>query len=162
MLAFIYGPLMVMQLVLFFFFYYNHYGLAYLLYPGWVLWALSAIFGVGPIIEFRRKGGVKKGKSYIETTKLVDTGLYSIVRHPQYLSGLLITTALAMLTQHWLSVLAAALVLPTFYYDTTRADRDAKKKFGNQYRDYMKRVPRTNFILGIARAITRRMREKGR
>jgi len=40
------------------------------------------IFGVLPVFEFRKKGGVKKGKSYIHTTKLVDTGIYSIVRHP--------------------------------------------------------------------------------
>ena len=33
------------------------------------------IFGMLPIFEFRNKGRVVKGKSYIHTTKLVDTGI---------------------------------------------------------------------------------------
>jgi hypothetical protein len=55
-LACIYTPLMILQLVLFLFFYYNHLGLDLLAYAGWFLWALSIIFGLLPIYEFRKKG----------------------------------------------------------------------------------------------------------
>jgi protein-S-isoprenylcysteine O-methyltransferase Ste14 len=44
------------------------------------------IFGMLPVLEFRKKGGVSKGQSYIHTTRLVDTGIYSVVRHPQYVT----------------------------------------------------------------------------
>ena len=58
-----------------------------LAYTGVALYIFSGlIFGMLPTVEFRKKGGVKKGKSYIHTTKLVDTGIYSIVRHPQYVN----------------------------------------------------------------------------
>jgi protein-S-isoprenylcysteine O-methyltransferase Ste14 len=100
---------------------------------------------------FRKKGGVAKGKSYIHTTKLVDTGIYSIVRHPQYLAGLLLTIALMLVTQHWLSVIAGIIAFIAFYLDTFNADPRLIEKFGEDYRKYMDRVPRLNFILGIIR-----------
>ncbi|PVX26153.1 MAG: hypothetical protein CW691_02355, partial [Candidatus Bathyarchaeum sp.] len=50
-----------------------------LAYTGAGLYAFSGIvFGWLPIIEFRKKGKVKNGKSYIHTTQIVETGIYSI------------------------------------------------------------------------------------
>ena len=61
-----------------------------LAYLGVGLYVFSGlIFGMYPIIEFRKKGSVEKGKSYIQTTTLVDTGIYSIVRHPQFTTWML-------------------------------------------------------------------------
>jgi protein-S-isoprenylcysteine O-methyltransferase Ste14 len=64
-------------------------GMKALQWVGWGIWVLSLIFGIGPIFILRRRGGVEKGKSYVQTTKLVDTSLYAVVRHPQYLGGIL-------------------------------------------------------------------------
>ena len=152
-LACIYTPTMILQFVLFFFFYYNHMGIDVLLYVGWFLWGLSIIFGIVPMHTFRKKGGVRKGKSYIHTTKLVDTGIYSIVRHPQYLAGFLLIIALMLLTQHWLCIIAGMIALVAFYVDTLRADAQAIEKFGREYKRYMRRVPRLNFVLGITRRL---------
>ena len=61
-----------------------------LAYVGVGLYVFSGIvFGMLPVMEFRKKGRVRMGKSYIHTTKLVDTGIYSIVRHPQYVTFIL-------------------------------------------------------------------------
>ena len=76
------------QIVLAFLFY-NPEGNELLINIGWGVLMLSAIFGWLPIFTFRRKGGVK-GKGYIRTTVLVDRGVYGIVRHPQYLAGVLL------------------------------------------------------------------------
>jgi len=58
-----------------------------LAYIGVGLYVFSGmIFGSLPVFEFRKKGEVRKGRSYIHTTKLVDTGIYSVVRHPQYVT----------------------------------------------------------------------------
>lgn len=159
-LSCIYCPLLVFQIVLFFFVYQNYYGLTVLVYVGIVLWVLSAIFGIAPIIQFKRQGGVAKGESYMKTTKLVDTGIYSIVRHPQYLAGLLMVIALICLTQHWLSILAGVIAFSTFYFDTLRADPPMIEKFGDEYKEYMERVPRVNLISGAARRL-RPSRPKG-
>ena len=123
-----------------------------LAYIGVGLYVVSGIvFGWLPVIEFRKKGGVKKGKSYIHTTQLVDTGIYSIVRHPQYVTFMLWAIAGMLLFQHWVIVLLGMPIFPLTYVDLIKADRDAIQKFGDDYKAYMKRVPRANFLVGIVR-----------
>ena len=119
-------------------------GIGFYVFSGWV-------FGMLPVIEFRKKGGVKKGKSYIHTTKIVDTGIYSIVRHPQYITFILWAIAGMLLFQHWIVILLGIPVIPLTYIDLIRADKDALEKFGDDYRQYMEKVPRANFVLGIIR-----------
>jgi protein-S-isoprenylcysteine O-methyltransferase Ste14 len=128
-----------------------------LAYIGVGLYIFSGlIFGMLPTFEFRKKGGVKKGKSYIHTTKLVDTGIYSIVRHPQYITFMMFTMAGMLLFQHWIIILLGAPIIPLIYIDLIKADKDAIEKFGNDYKQYMQNVPRANFMLGIIRRIKRR------
>jgi len=124
----------------------------FLVYVGVGLYVFSGlVFGWLPVIEFRRKGGVRKGESYIHTTRLVDTGIYSVVRHPQYVTFMLWAVAGALLFQHWIVVLLGIPIVPLTYVDLIRADKDAIEKFGDEYRVYMKKVPRANFLLGIIR-----------
>ena len=123
-----------------------------LAYAGAGLYAVAGlVFGGLPVIEFRKKGGVKKGNSYIRTTRLVDTGMYSIVRHPQYVTFMLWAAAGMLLFQHWSVVLLGAPIVPLTYVDLVKADEDAIEKFGDDYKAYMRRVPRANFLLGIVR-----------
>jgi len=125
-----------------------------LAYIGVGLYVVSGlVFGWLPVIEFRKKGGVRKGKSYIHTTKLVDTGIYSIVRHPQYVTFILWAIAGGLLFQHWIIILLGIPVVPLTYIDLIRADNNAIEKLGDDYKAYMKRVPRANFLLGIIRRI---------
>jgi protein-S-isoprenylcysteine O-methyltransferase Ste14 len=123
-----------------------------LAYLGAGLYVFSGlVFGWLPVFEFRKKGGVRSGKSYISTTQLVDTGIYSIVRHPQYVTFILWAIAGMLLFQHWIVVLLGVPVVPLTYIDLIKADKDAIEKFGDDYKAYMKRVPRANFLLGILR-----------
>jgi len=125
-----------------------------LVYIGVALYVLSGlIFGWLPVIEFRRKGKVKTGRSYIYTTQIVDTGIYSIVRHPQYVTFILWAIAGMLLFQHWIVILLGIPVIPLTYIDLINADKDAIEKFGDNYKSYMKRVPRANFLLGIIRRL---------
>ena len=127
-----------------------------LAYIGVGLYVISGlVFGWLPVIEFRRKGGVRKGESYIHTTKLVDTGIYSIVRHPQYVTFIMWAIAGMLLFQHWIVVLLGIPIFPLTYIDLITADKDAIQKFGDDYKAYMKKVPRANFLLGIIRRFRR-------
>ena len=131
--------------------------IAIVAYTGSGLYIFSGIvFGTLPIIEFRKKGGVKKRKSYIHTSKLVDTGIYSIVRHPQYVTFILWAIAGILLFQHWIVIILGIPIIPLTYIDLIRADKDLIKKFGDDYRQYMEKVPRANFLLGIIRYLQRR------
>jgi protein-S-isoprenylcysteine O-methyltransferase Ste14 len=114
------------------------------------------VFGMLPTFEFRRKGGVKKGKSYVHTTKLVDTGIYSIVRHPQYVSFILFAIAGMLLFQHWIVICLGIPVIPLIYVDLIQADKQGIEKFGKEYEKYMQKIPRANFLLGIFRRISKK------
>ena len=127
-------------------------GVGLYVFSGW-------IFGMLPVIEFRKKGNVSKGKSYIYTTKLVDTGIYSIVRHPQYVTFILWAIAGMLLFQHWVIIILGLPIIPLTYIDLISADKESIEKFGNDYKKYMKRVPRANFLLGILRLIKRKRKE---
>ena len=123
-----------------------------LAYVGVGLYVFSGlIFGMLPIFEFRKKGEVQNGKSYIHTTKLVDTGIYSIVRHPQYITWMLWAFAGMLLFQHWIVICLGVPIIPITYFDLINADKDGIKKFGDDYKRYMQKVPRANFLIGIIR-----------
>ena len=130
-----------------------------LAYIGIGLYIFSGlIFGMLPIFQFRKKGEVKKGKSYIHTTRLVDTGIYSIVRHPQYVTFILWGIAGMLLFQHWIVICLGIPVIPLTYIDLINADKDAIKKFGEAYKRYMQKVPRANFLIGIIRVLRNKIK----
>lgn len=125
-------------------------------WAGWVCLWTSAIFGWLPIVTFRRKGGVPKGQSYMKTTALVDTGIYAIVRHPQGgTAWLLINLGVTLIAQHWSSVILGLVSLVLVYADTFKADQYCIEKFGDEYKRYIERVPRVNFVAGIMRLVRR-------
>ena len=155
------GPLLVAQILLVLVFgKHNEAGFDVVIYIGWVVWVFSLILGWLPIFVLKTKGGVKKGKSYVETTVLVDSGLYSVVRHPQYTAGILFSLALILISQTWLISAMGAVVILLLYIDILMADKYEVEKFGDKYKRYMKKVPRTNFLLGIIRLLRSRKGER--
>ena len=160
LLSSIAGVLTVAQIVLAFFL--HRPGSETLEWAGWICLWTSAIFGMLPIITFRRNGGVSKGKSYIKTTVLVDTGIYAIVRHPQMgAAWMLICIGLMLITRHWSSIALGVPAMVLVYLDLLKADQSCTEKFGDAYRRYMERVPRVNLVAGIVRLLRHRMREPG-
>lgn len=125
-------------------------------YAGWGVWALGAVFGIVPIFALRRGGGVPRGQSYMQTTVLVEDGIYAIVRHPQSgVAGILLCIAVALIVQHWLVAVLGLVAMGLFYLDTFKLDRTCIEKFGDAYQRYVQRVPRVNFLAGIVRLLQR-------
>lgn len=142
------------QIILAFLFY-NANANTTLINAGWgVLW-ISAVFGWLPIFTFRKWGGTPKGKSYIHTTKLVDRGVYALVRHPQYLAGMLLASGLCLISQHWAVWVLGVMAVMIYYADILEEEKQSREKFGQEYKAYMQRVPRVNFVLGIIRLLRR-------
>jgi len=83
-----------------------------------------------------------KRRSIVHTKVLVDSGIYSVVRHPQYLGFILFVLALVLMSQHWLSVISGMLGSALFYKDILREEQMSVMKFGDDYKRYMKMVPR--------------------
>jgi len=137
---------------------YNKNGSPIIRNIGWIVLWISAIFGWLPIYTFKRWGGVPKGKSYMQTNVLVNRGVYAIVRHPQYLAGVLISVALTLIAQHWLVGVLGAVAIVIYYVDTFEEEESAVKKFGEGYQRYSESVPRLNFVIGIIRVLRHRWR----
>ena len=157
LLSSIASVLTVAQIVLAFFLHGD--GFEAVKWAGWIFMWTSAIFGVLPIFTFRKKGGVPKGKSYMKTTALVDTGIYAVVRHPQGgTAWLLINLGVMLIAWHWTSLVLGLVSMVLAYADTFKADRYCIDRFGDAYTRYMERVPRANFAAGIIRLIKPRSR----
>lgn len=119
---------------------------------GWIVWAIGMVLVMAPIVMFPRRGGVARGKTFIHTTKLVDTGIYSLVRHPQYLGGILaLFLANLLFYPHWLFVVLGVPGAAILYWGTYEEEKRLVRQFGDDYVSYMKRVPRMNIVLGIIR-----------
>ena len=127
---------------------------------GIIVWVFGMVLVMAPIVMFPRKGGVAKGKAFVNTTRLVDTGIYAIVRHPQYTGGIyaiFLTTILWY--PHWLFVVLGILGIAVIYMGCREEDQRMIDKFGDDYKSYMERVPRMNFIAGLVRLIRQRKKE---
>jgi protein-S-isoprenylcysteine O-methyltransferase Ste14 len=124
---------------------------------GWIVWAFGFALVLAPIIMFPRRGGVQKGKSFVHTTQLVDTGIYSVIRHPQYTGGvysIFITTLLWY--PHWLFAVLGVIGTVVIYLSIKEEDKLMVAKFGDDYVRYMQRVPGMNIFLGVIRVIRRK------
>ena len=156
-----YSALMILPIIMVFAFH-NHYGLDMLVWAGLALlvFSIAIIFLAGG--EFRARGGAPEGESIVHTTNLVDTGVYALVRHPQYLGFMLFVLALMLISQHWASAIPGSLGLVLFYLDVLKEERMSLGKFGDEYRRYMERVPRINLLIGILRVLRRRREDPTR
>ncbi|MFQ6125246.1 MAG: methyltransferase family protein [Candidatus Heimdallarchaeota archaeon] len=111
--ASILGALFIAQILLSIFFY-NFASLNIIFYCGFILMVgAMVLFFYSNVLQ--KKGGVPEGKSYGGTTILVDSGIYSVIRHPIYFSFILLFIALVCFSQHWFSVLASIPLIISMY-----------------------------------------------
>jgi protein-S-isoprenylcysteine O-methyltransferase Ste14 len=74
--------------------------------------------------------------------RIVTTGVYSIVRHPQYLGGLLAHLGVSFLLSALYSILATPLIVTLIYLISRKEESELTREFGKEYIEYKKRVPR--------------------
>jgi len=125
-------------------------------YFGWVVVAVGLPFFFSPSLYFPK---AQEGKSVMDTTIIVDSGTYSIVRHPQIMGCILLMFGSILISQHWLSVIIAVPIVILFYRYVLKEEQNLIVKFGDEYKQYMQRVPSMNPILGIIRLVRRRIRD---
>ena len=138
------------------FVFYNYCSLDFIVYAGWILLVFSVVIIFLAGGEFRKRGGAPKGESIVHTTVIVDSGIYAVVRHPQYLGFMLFVFALVLMSQHWLSVIAGVLGSALFYKDILKEEQMSIERFGDDYKRYMERVPRMNLLIGTLRYLRQR------
>jgi protein-S-isoprenylcysteine O-methyltransferase Ste14 len=114
---------------------------------------LATVFVFWPFHLLAKHGAIGRKQPYTQTTTVVDRGLYAIIRHPQYLGYALLACGFALLSQHWVSCLLAAIGVTCFYVQAVHEERACLARLGRPYAQYCQRVPRFNAILGLARLV---------
>ena len=137
----------------------NPAGIEELRYAGWIILAVGLVLIFLPKFVFRSKGNVKKENDWTETSVLVDTGIYSVIRHPLYLGWLLMYLAIIFWSQHWLTIIIGVIGMICVYLISRQEDQRLVEKFGDDYKEYMQKVPRMNFFSGIIQLVRRRKRK---
>ena len=124
------------------------------MYLGFVSLAIAAtLFLTSNILK--KEGGMEKGRGFI-TTKLVDSGIYGVIRHPIYLSLVYVFIGFALISQHPVSLFFGLTMTPLCYYFMIEEEKLTTEKFGEDYIQYMANVPRSNLLIGIWRVIKRK------
>lgn len=96
-----------------------------------VFWRAHADLGLNwsPSLEIREKH------------ELITKGIYGVIRHPMYASQWLWVIAQPLLLQNWIAGLVNLLIFISFYLLRVQAEEQMMTdKFGDQYREYMKRT----------------------
>ena len=96
--------------------------------------------GLRQAINYIKGGKLPSGDAEGINQRLTTSGLYGHMRHPLYTAGILIFTFIPVITLNWLTVSVLAGLY--FIYGAFMEERRLIKRFGQDYRDYMKKVPR--------------------
>ncbi len=73
--------------------------------------------------------------------KLVKTGIYAKVRHPIYLSGLILSLGFTFIAGNLYGLLFFILSLVAFVTRIKKEERELITKFGEEYKQYAKETP---------------------
>ena len=73
--------------------------------------------------------------------QLVTDGIFKYIRHPHYTSLLIIGFGLALFFYSLATLLIALIAIPIMIWSIIDEERILIKQYGNEYRDYMKKVP---------------------
>lgn len=122
------------------------------IYISIILVAIGTFFGVWMIYSHRKKGGLKSSDV---TIIFYGVGPYSIMRHPGvfglmiWLICLPVILSMPSLPFTFLTVIGIILMVVFHYYLIYREEKIDIMKWVDRYRQYMKEVPRFNFIKGL-------------
>jgi protein-S-isoprenylcysteine O-methyltransferase Ste14 len=131
--------------------------LVYLINPDWMKWSKAGLpdpirwlgFGMGLLCItgiywlFNSIGsGITPTSATRKEHKLVTSGPYRWVRHPLYTIGSSLFLALGMMADNWLIAALGVLAFIGMAIRTPREEANLIEKFGDEYREYMKRTGR--------------------
>lgn len=114
----------------------------WIMMPGWVSWAAAAVFFVSYLLYAE----VLRENTYLSRTvevwqgqKVIDTGLYGIVRHPMYSATIILFLSMPMVLGSLLSFVVF-LAYPVIIAKRIKNEEDVLEKGLDGYAEYKKKV----------------------
>lgn len=129
----------------------------YLINPAWMAWSKLGLpepirwFGVGIGIVcvfgiywlFSSIGsGITPTSATRSEHQLVTKGIYKYIRHPLYTFGSSLFIAFGMMADNWFIALLGVLAFIGMAIRTPKEEANLIEKFGDEYREYMRRTGR--------------------
>lgn len=121
------------------------------IYLSLVLGAIGTFFALWVMILLWTRGGLK---DVDEAILLFKEGPYRIIRHPAAFGFMMWPVLLPIILSVYvpfipLSMAAIIIMIAYFYYGISVEEKLDIEKWGNDYQQYMKEVPRFNFVTGL-------------
>lgn len=102
------------------------------------------LFVVGVLIRLMARRTLGKyfthGLRTSQKPELVKNGIYKHVRHPAYLGSLLLSLGIPMIFSSLYGFFVMLGLIPCFLYRIRIEEKMLREKFGNEYREYMKKT----------------------
>ncbi|NVM52732.1 MAG: isoprenylcysteine carboxylmethyltransferase family protein [Candidatus Helarchaeota archaeon] len=73
--------------------------------------------------------------------KVITTGIYSRIRHPQYFGTIVVHVGFSLLLSSLYSLLSTPLIIFYNYITSWKEEKELIKEFGKEYEEYKKKVP---------------------
>jgi protein-S-isoprenylcysteine O-methyltransferase Ste14 len=100
---------------------------------------------VGLLLVFISIWTIRKKKN----NKIIKKGIYSIVRHPMYLGGMIMFFSHFFIGQNLKVSILTIIGIISCYLIINIEDENSVKKFGKSYTEYQDLTPKINIIYGI-------------
>ena len=129
----------------------------YLINPAWMAWSKVGLpdsvrwlgVGIGVLCVFgiywlfsSIGSGITPTSATRKEHKLVTNGIYRYIRHPLYTFGSSMFVAFGMMADNWFIAALGILTFILMAIRTPKEEANLIEKFGDEYRDYMKRTGR--------------------
>lgn len=114
----------------------------WLVLPDWVSWAAAGVFLAGYALYaevLRENAWLSRTVEVQENQKVVDTGLYGVVRHPMYMSTLLLFLSMPLVLGSPLSFVVTLAYIPIIAR-RIRNEEDVLERGLEGYAEYRKKV----------------------
>ena len=126
-----------------------------------ILIYISIAFFVSAIVltVWSSQYNIRKGGAHSEdyTIILFKSGPYRLLRHPSHLAWSVFFITIPLMLSKWvpftiLSIIGIIAIVSLHYYGSVIEERRLNlRKWGDDYRQYIKEVPRWNIVLGLVR-----------
>jgi protein-S-isoprenylcysteine O-methyltransferase Ste14 len=104
--------------------------------------AIMMLVRVKKCLSFRIQVGLPELAPDRTPGKLLTEGVYARIRHPRYVGFLLALIGYALIANYLATYIVFALCLPGFYLVVILEERELRERFGQEYEEYCRRVPR--------------------